>query len=40
MVDNTIFNIIVLHMVNDNYMLFMFIMEETHMFVLHLMKMY
>jgi hypothetical protein len=35
MVGNTIFKIIILHMVNDNY-----IMEESHMFVLHLVKMY
>jgi hypothetical protein len=40
MVGITIFKIIILHMVNDNYMLFMFIMEEPHMFVLHLIKMY
>jgi hypothetical protein len=40
MVGNTIFKIIILHMVNDNYMLFMFIMEESHMFMLHLVKMY
>jgi len=38
MVSNTIFKIIILHMVNDKYMLF--IMEETHMFVLNLVKMY
>jgi hypothetical protein len=35
-----IFKIIILHMVDDNYMLLMFIMEESHMFVLHLVKMY
>jgi hypothetical protein len=40
MVGKTIFKIIILHMVNDNYMLFMFIMEASHMFVLHLVKMY
>jgi hypothetical protein len=38
MVNNTIFKIIILHMVNDKYMLF--IMEKTHMFVWHLVKMY
>jgi len=40
MVSNTNFKIIILHMVNGSYILFMFIMEETHMFVLHLVKMY
>lgn len=38
MVSNTILKIIILHMVNDKYMLF--IMEKTHMFVWHLVKMY
>jgi hypothetical protein len=40
LVDTTIFKIIILHMVNGNYMLFMFFMELTHMFVLHLVEAY